>query len=166
MEGKITVMAGVFFVLCLIGATAFAQENKAEFSRSAFYSVMQSGTLKEVDSEILIVHSISFLGEDAFLGTLLMKKAGLVSGPEKKLSLFKSGHKKLDSAILLDSLNTEFRFMRLMIQEHAPGILGYKGDLTKDKDYIRKTFRTLPDVVQQAVLTYSKKSGILKPEDF
>jgi hypothetical protein len=56
--------------------------------------------------------------------------------------------------------------MRLMIQEHAPSILGYKGNLQSDKEYIRKNFKALPFEVQQAILDYSKKSVILKPEDF
>ena len=52
-----------------------------------------------------------------------------------------------------------------MIQEHAPGILGYKKELEKDKLYIKNNFKKLQPVVQQAALDYSKESKILKPGD-
>jgi hypothetical protein len=71
----------------------------------------------------------------------------------------------LEAAIKKDSLNAELRFLRLMIQENAPGMLGYKSDIEKDSAYIRKSFKTLPEVVQQAFLNYSKKSKVLKPAD-
>jgi hypothetical protein len=119
-----------------------------------------------IDSEVVLLGSVSFDGRDAFLGTLLMKKASLISNPEKKLSLFKSGRKKLEMAIHQDSLSAEFRFLRLMIQEHAPSIVGYGGDLQRDKDYIRKEFSTLPVATQQAVVEYSRTSKFIKPEDF
>ncbi len=127
---------------------------------------MRSGTAMAIDSEVVLLGSVSFDGRDAFLGTLLMKKASLISNPEKKLSLFKSGRKKLEMAIHQDSLSAEFRFLRLMIQEHAPSIVGYGGDLQRDKDYIRKEFSTLPVATQQAVVEYSRTSKFIKPEDF
>ena len=89
----------------------------------------------------------------------------MVTGPKKKLDLFKEGHKKLEAALNKDSSNTEFRFLRLMIQEHAPGLLGYKRELEKDRLYIKNNFKKLPPVLQDAVISYSKESKILKPGD-
>ena len=66
-----------------------------------------------------------------FTGALLMKKAGFNAPPAIKLHLFKSGHKMLEAAIRNNPENAEFRFLRLIIQEHAPGILGYKNDIGK-----------------------------------
>ena len=77
------------------------------------------------------------------------------------LASFKAGKVKLESAIEKDSANTEYRFLRLMIQENAPKILGYHTALEKDNLYIRKNFKTLSPVVQQAVLGYSRQSKII-----
>ena len=95
-----------------------------------------------------------------------MRKAGLAKGASNKLSLFKSGHKKLEESIKKNNSNAEFRFLRLIIQEHAPGILGYKNDMQQDVDYIKKSYKDLPQAVQQAISNYSKQSKILNPADF
>ena len=91
-----------------------------------------------------------------------MKKAGLAGIPVQKLNLFKQGHKELEAAIKREPKNVEFRFLRLMIQENAPGVLGYKDQLPEDSEYIKKSYKTLPDEVQRAIEDYSKKSKILK----
>jgi len=58
-----------------------------------------------------------------------MKKAGLVAGVGNKLKVFKTGLQELEASIKQDNTNAEYRFMRLMIQENAPGILGYKKEI-------------------------------------
>ena len=83
-----------------------------------------------------------------------------------KLNIFKEGHRKLEAVIKKDNMNAELRFLRLIIQENAPGILGYKSDLKQDSELIKKSFTDLPQVVQQAIIDYSKKSKILNPSDF
>ena len=67
----------------------------------------------------------------------------------------------LEGAIKKNPDNAEFRFLRLMVQEYAPGILGYKNDTEKDSEYIRKSYKSLPGEVQQAIANYSKKSKLL-----
>jgi hypothetical protein len=95
-----------------------------------------------------------------------MKKAGLVAGPKKKLDTFKSGHEKLESVLSKDTTNTELRFLRLIIQENAPKILKYRKEIEKDSENIRKNYKNLPPVVQQAIVNYSKTSKVLKPAYF
>ena len=70
----------------------------------------------------------------------------------------------LEAAIRQNPDNPEFRFLRLIVQEHAPGILGYKNDLQKDSEIIQKSFKTLPEDLQQIMRNYSKKSRFLKLE--
>lgn len=152
----------IFFALALTCSQACAQS----FDRKDFYSVMASGDAKTIDGQINLLKNWDNKDRAAFEGALLMKKAGVVGGAGKKLNLFKDGHKKLEAAIKNDDDNAEFRFLRLMIQEHAPGILGYKDDLKKDSAYIRQSYKKLPSEVQQAIVEYSKKSKMLKPGDF
>lgn len=155
--------------LLLVGMVAgngvWGQDTEAGFTKSNFYSAMSGGKEEAVNKQIDLVAGAPAAEKDAFEGALLMKKAGIIDGTKKKLDLFKSGRKKLEAAIQKDSSNTEFRFLRLMIQEHAPGILRYRGEMNKDRLYIKNNFKKLPLVVQGAVREYSKESKILKPAD-
>jgi hypothetical protein len=155
------------FVLCFgIGfffSRAAAVQEK--FDRAGFYQAMETEKLTGINRQLEIIRSAPFPGDEGFEATLLMKKAGMVKAPASKLSLFKTGHRKLEELIKKDSFNTELRFLRLMIEEHAPGVLGYKADLEKDKAYICMHFKELSPVVRQAVSRYSLKSKILGPAD-
>ena len=152
---------GFFLVFFAIRITAYAQENESSFDRSAFYQAMASEKLNLVNDQLSLLKNTSMTGKQAFEGALIMKKASFSATPDKKLSLFKSGHKKLEAAIYQDSANAEFRFLRLMVQEHAPRILGYKNEIKIDSDYIRKSYKKLPKVVQDAIFDYNKKSKAL-----
>ncbi|HCL84515.1 MAG TPA: hypothetical protein DIC22_11100 [Chitinophagaceae bacterium] len=131
-------------------------------NRPAFYKAMQEDDKILVNEQLTLLKSLPEEEGKAFLGAMLMKKSGLGGSPLSKLRLFNEGQKMLETAIKQDSANAEYRFLRLMIQEHAPGILGYKNDMEKDSEYIRKSYKTLPDDVQQAITGYSKKSKVLK----
>lgn len=153
-----TVLVGLF-----ISANAVCFSQKAGLDRSAFYEAMASDNIELVNSQQEIARSS---GNDGFEGALLMKKAGLVQKANAKLSLFKSGHRLLDNAIKKDESNAELRFLRLMIQEHAPKVLNYKSDLTNDSLLIKQRFSQLDSETQKAILRYSKTSKVLKPTDF
>ncbi len=158
---KIALCATLYIVL----TSCCYKSNAQAFNRKDFYSVMASGDAKSVEQQISLLKN-SILGDKpAFEGALLMKKAGLINGAGKKLNLFKDGSKKLEAAIKDDDDNAEYRFLRLMIQEHAPKMLGYKEDLKKDSAYIRQSYKKLPAEVQEAIINYSKTSKILRSED-
>jgi hypothetical protein len=136
------------------------------FSKTDYYAVMASQNIDSVNNELKIVQASSVVEKDAYEGTLMMTKAGLVKAISEKINLFRSGRQKLENCIKLDNQNAELRFLRLIIQENAPRIVNYKGDLQKDKTVIENSFKTLPQDVQKCILTYSKKSTILNPKDF
>ena len=144
-------------------STSTAQQ---KFDKAAFYNVMASGDLQAVDDQIAIVKGTSLNNKEGYEGALLMRKAGKVKGPKKKLGFFKEGRIKLETAILADKDNTEYRFLRLAIEEHAPKIVKYHDDIEKDKLLIQKNFKSLPLSVQQAITDYSKNSKVLHAEDF
>lgn len=160
---KIHLVLACFVFVSGIGVRA---QDKAAFNKSAFYRSMASGKSKEVDAELQLLTSIDFPEKDAYVGALMMKKSSFGGIPAKKLNLFKAGHKQLEAAIKREKDNAEFRFLRLMIQENAPGALGYKTDLKSDSEYVRKFYNELDKPVQDAIVSYSKKSKLLKPEDF
>jgi len=144
----------------------FVANAQQSFDRASFYDAMQSTDANVIDAQLKIVDASLLKEKSAYDGALLMRKAGLAKGGADKLSLFKSGHKKLEAAIKKNNNDAELRFLRLMIQEHAPGILGYKNDLHQDADLIKKYYKDLPEIVQQAIGNYSRQSKILKLADF
>jgi hypothetical protein len=157
----------IVVLLCILaGMNSFSKSPDQNFDRLAFYQVFANGKLADINTELEVVKSAMVQEKEAFEGSLLMKKAGLMAFPGDKLSFFKSGRKKLESSIQKDDSNAEFRFLRFVIQENAPGIVNYRENLQEDLDYIRKSFKSLPKVVQDAVSDYSKKSKLLHPGDF
>ncbi len=145
------------------GSTFFLSQ---KFEKAAFYNVMASGTLNDVETELAAVESAPANERNAYEGILLMRKAGLVGKPKDKLHFFKIGRIKFQTAFMADSNNAEYRFLRLGIQEHAPKIVKYHGNIITDRAYIREHFKSLSPVVQHAVLAYSKTSKVIHPEDF
>lgn len=135
------------------------------FDKAAFYAVMSSGNLDEVNKELDVVSASSTPNKEGYEGVLLMRKAGLVKRPAEKLKYFKAGRIKFEAALLSDKDNAEYRFLRFAIQEHAPKIVKYNKDLEADKQFILKEYKNLPPVVQQAILAYTKNSKILNAQD-
>ena len=158
---NIRMFFSLFVLFSMVSVKASTQ--KAGFDRSAFYSAMAANDLESVNSQLAIVRTASINEKEAYEGALLMKKAGLVSKAKEKLSLFKAGRSKLEASIKKDNTNTEYIFLRLIIQEHAPKAVNYRNNIETDIAAIKSNFKSLPPVVQQAINDYSKKSKVLKP---
>ena len=130
------------------------------------YEIMQSGDSVKINAALAELEKSVAKEKDAYKGTLLMQKSGMLKSGMEKLSLFKQGRKLLETSIKQDSSNVEYRFLRLMIQEKAPDFLNYHSKKEEDAGIIRKYYSTLPANIREAINQYSKKSHILKPEDF
>lgn len=159
-------LRSVFTVLVMFAAiAAYPQDKSTRFDKALFYKAMEKGTLEDIENQLELTQKSGLTDKSAFEGGLLMKKAGKVSKPGEKLRLFKSGRNKLEPLIKKFPENVEYRFIRLMIQENAPDILGYNKDFKTDKEVIKKFFNTLSPVVKEAVENYSRISKILTPAD-
>jgi hypothetical protein len=156
---KLRVFFAFFLMICGVamqGAGLFQG-----FDKGAFYSVMASGSIGDIDAELSTLYAASVKEKEAYEGALLMKKAGLLAKPKEKLAIFKSGYRKLESSLAMDSSNGEYHFLRLTIQEHAPRVVKYYKDQDNDRQHVCRSFKTLSPVVQKAILDYSKHSKIL-----
>jgi len=154
------------FFLILSDMNVQGRQKLQTFDTLAFYNVMASGSLVNINAELTEVAAAFIPEKEAYKGALLMKKAGLLKKATDKLKIFKAGYNLLESALKKDSTNGEYHFLRLTIQEHAPRTVKYYKDLEKDSLYIQNTFRDLSPVIQKAISNYSKNSKILRPEDF
>lgn len=147
-------------------ALGFHVAGAQQFDKAAYYQVMESGKLDAVENQLKIINSSANINRQAYSGALLMKKAGLIKGPGKKLNVFKDGHSKLEAAIEKEKANTEWRFLRLVIQEHAPKILNYRGDIEEDARVVHQDFKNLSPELQAAILDYRKQSDTLQKLNF
>lgn len=150
------------FLLILGFAPSRAGSPAFLIDRSAFYAAIATDNVSSINTQLDALQSVSGAEKEAFEGALLMKKAGLVAKTKEKMSLFKAGRSKLENAINKDSDNTEFRFLRLLIQENAPKIVNYRGNLDADIAFVKSNYKALPQTVQQFIVDYSKKSKALK----
>lgn len=155
----------VFLLFIIGGVIAFGGTLQQKLDKKAFYAAMSSGNVDEVNAELEVLNSATFTNKQGYEGALLMRKAGMVARPAEKLKLFKAGRIKFDGAILNDGDNVEFHFLRFAIQEHAPKIVKYRTDLETDKQVILKNYKSLPPVVQQAIIDYTKNSKLLNPRE-
>jgi hypothetical protein len=160
--------ASLIFTLIFVflGNTVSSKNFIQNFDKPAFYSILKSGKIAEVNEELTLLATLGIAEKEAYTGVLLMKKAGLVKLPPERLKLFKKGRLKLETAILNDNDNGEYHFLRLAIQERAPKIVKYSNDEETDKMVIKRTFKRLSPAVQQAIVDYSKTSKIIGPQDF
>jgi len=165
---KILTKWNVILIFALLMGPGFIKTSEAQqkFEKSVFYNVMASGDLDAVNTEITIVQDAESNHKEGYEGALLMKKAGLLAKPKQRLKFFKEGRIKLETALLADNENTEFHFLRLAIEEHAPKIVKYHADIENDKLIIQKNFKGLSPVVQRAILDYCKNSKVLQATNF
>lgn len=133
------------------------------FSKTEFFTTISSDSKTSIEKMISKVEgSADSIDKEAYLGALLMKSADFKETPKEKLSIFKSGKLKLENVLQKAPSNTEFRFLRLIIQENAPKILKYNTNLEEDAAIVQKNLHNLPNEVQAAVRKYSKTSTVLK----
>ena len=160
MKLRLAVMIGFILTSAYVNAKNMLQK----FDKAAYYEAIASKSLAIVNNELDVLQSLSGNEKEALEGGLLMKKAGLVKLPKEKLKYFKAGRIKLETAIQADKDNVEYRFLRLIIEEHAPRIVKYKADISTDAQLIKKEYKNLSPAVQHAILDYSKSSKALQQE--
>ena len=161
-EATMIVMKVTLNLLFLLLFSVVQANSRNGIDRAVFYKVLASGNAAEIEAQLTIVRESTVNEKNAYEGTLLMKKAQVVGKPKDKLSFFKAGRSKLETSISADKDNTEYRFLRLIIQEHAPKIVKYRKNLDEDIELIRSKFKNLTPEIQQIITDYSKKSSILK----
>lgn len=162
MRGRL-ILVWFFFMIAGLAKGGTRPQN---FDKAEFYQVMKSGNMETIDNEMEAVKSAPGKQREGYQGALLMKKAGLVKRPKQRLSFFKQGRIKLETAMLADNDNTEFHFLRLAIEEHAPKIVKYHSDIENDKALVVKNFTSLSPEVRHAILDYCENSKVLHKEDF
>ena len=150
------------FALLLSLTTAFCSINLS----TAFYEALKSDSLEIISNELEVLASQSETSlSNAYIGALTMKKSSHLTALKAKIDLFKQGHLLLENEISAHPTNTEYRFLRLVIQEKAPKILKYNTNMEEDKAIIISGFPQLATNRKQFIRDYCSTSLVLKSED-
>ncbi|MEO6546585.1 MAG: hypothetical protein ABIN94_01245 [Ferruginibacter sp.] len=159
---------GICLALLVVFTPMMAQQKNLSphFDKAAYYRSLAGINLDEINSRLLLLNESTVAEKNAYEGALMMKKAGLINKAKDKLSTFKTGRNKLETAISNEPQNAEYSFLRLVIQENAPKIVRYRQNLKSDAVLIVTSFKQLPPDVQEAIRNYSRKSATLRPGDF
>lgn len=152
---KLFVFIGVSFLT--LGFVSFTETEK-----TAFYKTLSSS------SEDVIVRykkklaaNLTTYDAKAYYASLVMKEAKFALSPFTKLERFNKGKELLEAVINQNKNNAEYRFLRLMVQENAPSMLGYNDELQQDAQLITNNFNQLSDAVKTVILNYSRTSEAL-----
>lgn len=136
------------------------------FINADVYKALSDDSLETIDTAFkTLAKSEDSSQKNAYIGVLTMKKAGYVDGAFNKLELFKEGKAILEAEIKSYPENTEYRFLRLIIQENAPSILRYKNEIDTDKKHIIHNFGKLEKALKTEILNYAKNSTVLNEAD-
>jgi len=72
----------------------------------------------------------------AYKGAATTLMAKYAAGIKAKKAYIREGKRLIEYAIELFPSNIELRYIRLSVQENAPKVMGYKGQITEDKEFI------------------------------
>lgn len=88
----------------------------------------------------------------AYKGAISSLKADFARRIRDKKEYFKEGAALLDHAVAADPENIEVRYLRLTVQENAPAIVGYRGNIDEDKEIIKKNFASVKSESLKSVI--------------
>ncbi|MEO7263645.1 MAG: hypothetical protein ABIW38_01975 [Ferruginibacter sp.] len=150
------------FTLIFSFSTLLVISQPLSFDKQLFYKVISKDNIGDIDGQLTKLDGLVMPEKNSYEGALLMKKSGLVKNSREKLKLFKAGREKLESSISKNNGNIEYRFLRVIIQEHAPKIVKYHNNLDEDTALISSMYKNLTPDLQAIILDYSRSSKFLK----
>ncbi len=110
--------------------------------------VVEFHDLETRKSEVEFVQNYTLSSQPSILAYVCaveMKQAKYGFNPISKLKIFKHTKKKLDSLIQSYPNDIHLRYVRLVLQEKTPGLLGYNDYIEEDKTFLRNKLEILDD---------------------
>lgn len=130
--------------------------------KKTYYEVLSEKSVERIDQKIAEIEKAATSSiKNAYLGGLYMKKSSFLKKPKDKLDMFNKGKNLLENEITRNPNNAEYRFIRLILQEHSPIMLKYNTNIEDDKQFIEKKFSTLDKDLQGIIKEYASTSKIL-----
>ena len=95
----------------------------------------------------------------AYICAVEMKQAEYRFNPMSKLRIFKKTKNKLEELILNNPKNIDLRYVRLLLQEKTPELLGYKNNIEEDKLFLQNEL-SLNNISKDLELYIHKNTSI------
>jgi len=95
----------------------------------------------------------------AYICAVEMKQAEYSFNPMSKLRIFKKTKNKLEELILNNPKNIDLRYVRLLLQEKTPELLGYKNNIEEDKLFLQNEL-SLNNISKDLELYIHKNTSI------
>jgi hypothetical protein len=141
----------------------FSISSFAAIDRKAFYAAMSGDDATAIASVKKQLNAAAESADKrAMLGALLMKESQFEKTSKLKLEKFNQGKVALEAEIKKQSSNTEFRFLRLLIQENAPKILKYNSSISSDASHIVSNLSKTSSTLKTTIMEYAKSSKSLQ----
>lgn len=134
----------IYYGLSLLFATSISLQSNVNQLRKNYLAASQEEAICKQEIERIKDSSGESPIEMAYHGAYHMLWAQYLSAPLSKLNSFKKGKKLMDSALQKRYGDPEIHFLRLTIQQHAPGILKYNTNIQEDVDQITQHWESLP----------------------
>lgn len=109
-------------------------------------------TEQELNQFISLIESIDCQFKGPYEASATMQKAQYTLAPWTQYNYFRKGKKMLENYIEKYPENIEARYVRFLIQTHAPFFLGYNNEIKSDAAFIRTNIDK-----QDLSLTYQKR---------
>lgn len=152
----------VTFCYLLLSFSSFAS-----IDRKSFYAALSSDDAVTISAAKKQLNAVAESADKrAMLGALTMKESQFEKTPKQKLEKFNQGKTALEAEIKKQSNNTEYRFLRLLIQENAPKMLKYNSNITADANLIVANFPNTSSTLRTTIMEYAKTSKSLKSAGF
>jgi hypothetical protein len=130
-------------------------------NRNEFYDDLGSSSVDVISMNIQKLNSKKSNENNAWRAAFIMKDANFQKTIKEKSTRFTEGKTLLENCISKENKNTEFRLLRLIIQENAPSILKYKKNISDDSKFIKSNYKKCDQSVIDIVKKYDKISKSL-----
>ena len=124
----------------------------------AISQLLYTTTIKEVvnefhelsteDEEVVFIDKYKNNTNPSITGYVIameMKQAEYVFNPAAKLKIFKKSKNNLNVLIEENPNDVHLRYIRLVLQENTPGILGYNDFIEEDKLFLKNKMTIVDD---------------------
>lgn len=141
---------------------AFFTLGDLTIEKDEFYDILSGESVQNINKLITdLEQQKSTSINDAYKGALISKKANFEKSAAKKIKTFKIGVELLETEIKKNPKQTEYRFLRLCIQENCPKILKYNKNITEDVQLITSNFKNQSKQLKTIIANYAKSSKAL-----
>lgn len=131
----------------------FSEVKEDEQSIKELYEMLQP--IDRSDSKTLV----------AYKGAATTMMAKFAKGIRDKKNYFDQGRELIEYAISQDPNNVEIRLVRISVQENAPRILGYHGEIEQDREFVINNYQKVKDAgAKKFIRGYVSKSESFSDE--